>query len=271
MLPASIASLALFVALLVPGMIYAIRLEKYTSRAQPSQLRELVQVILASILSGVLAIAVYIPFRINFAGVTPSFQLWASEGNKYWIGHFESIVVLCALYFLISCSFGMVLAEAHGRALRGDRGFGWFTQVSRWVLPNPIRQTSGWSVIADLYESEDNPPYVYVGCQMKDGSYVSGPLWTLSHRAEEDQNRDLVISAPILFRAAGGDEIVKLETVHYSIMSASDVSRIDITHLRNQEDFPEPSPVVGANGDASTVRNLGSLAHKANPFRKGQS
>lgn len=251
MLPASVASLALFAALLIPGMIYTVRLERYAARPQPSQLRELVRVILSSILCGVVAIAIYIPCRIGFSGAVPSVQSWAAGGNHYWISHFKAIATTCATYFAVTCLVALALAEIQGRAERGGRHLEWVARISKSFLPNPIRPRSSWSVIADLYEAEKDPPYVYVGCQMNDGSYVCGPLWTMNHKAEEDRDRDLVISAPILLRAAGSDRVVGLDTVHYSILSASDVSRIDVTHIHDPNDFPQPSPAARVEESAA--------------------
>jgi hypothetical protein len=72
--------------------------------------------------------------------------------------------------------------------------------------------------------------YAFVGCELKDGSYVGGRLAWYSTEVVENGDRDLVLAPPLHYRLAGGpdQELVDVERV---ILAARDISRLDVSYV----------------------------------------
>jgi len=81
---------------------------------------------------------------------------------------------------------------------------------------------------------------IYVGCTLDGGSYVAG--WLFSHAIdyEETADRDLILSAPVLFRPAGAgdEEAAELANVGAVVVSARRIEHLFVSYI--------PAPVQQA-------------------------
>jgi hypothetical protein len=70
----------------------------------------------------------------------------------------------------------------------------------------------------------------YVGCELKDGTYVAGQLYNFSPESDEIPDRELTMSAPITYRPSGSEESSTLE-VSAIIVSAREIKLLTVTYL----------------------------------------
>lgn len=73
---------------------------------------------------------------------------------------------------------------------------------------------------------------IYVGCQLRDGSFISGALQSHSRLSAETGDRDLLIRGEVTFRPSGSDAAAELPGVHLVIVSARDVVWTSVSYSR---------------------------------------
>jgi hypothetical protein len=117
---------------------------------------------------------------------------------------------------------------------------GWVSGLSTRFAP-AIVDVSGW-----YHVFEEGPPnaFVYVGCDLRDGSYVGGTLDWYSTAVEETADRDFVLAGPITFRPPGEPEDPLLG-VSRIVISARDVARLYVSYIDGSTaPAPDASPPV---------------------------
>jgi hypothetical protein len=95
-------------------------------------------------------------------------------------------------------------------------------------LAPSIVDASAWYGIFEE-EPEFDWEAIYLGCDMKDGSYLAGVLHWYSTEVEETADRDLVLEPPLLRRREGQDD--PLQDFERVIISARDISTLYVTWL----------------------------------------
>jgi hypothetical protein len=227
-LPSSLLGLVLFVVLLAPGFAYGLRHERMVPQRQSSPFRETLRVVFASVICLTITGLIFAGLRWLFPERTVDVGALVRDPGDFA----RSMHVELAWWFLAL----IALATALG-AIAADRRLARVVQrvgrwkPARWVTASSktdIQRTSVWNTILRLYEGRDPGP-VDVGAQLDDGSYVRGWLYTHSVRTIDDENRDLVLHAPLFLTTAAGTE-VKLNT-QFMVVSARRIVRLDVTHM----------------------------------------
>lgn len=72
---------------------------------------------------------------------------------------------------------------------------------------------------------------VYVGCDLRDGSYVGGWLDWYSTEVQESADRDFVVAEPITYRPPEGGEDRTIVGFSRLILSARDVARLYVSYV----------------------------------------
>jgi hypothetical protein len=249
MLPSTFAGLILLLALLLPGFIYDLRLDRVVSRPTPSQLREFSRVVAASLACNVAALAGFVILRWFLPRDTPDISTWLRDGNSYWIDHAKLTLPWSGGVFLFACLAGFVSADTRIRKLT--------RKPLDWLSPGVITLESAWSSLLNMYEDDSSVISIYIGCQLNDGSYVSGPLYSLNEKVEETSDREVILTAPILFRQENQDSVVEL-TILFTAISARNITRLDVSHLTDKSLYPQPTQgaLVTAQGTRTQGRGL---------------
>lgn len=256
MIPSTLAGLVLFVMLLAPGVVYELRREKYVSREAVSQLKEVLRVIIATLLCDAFVLLLFIPVRVTSPRSTPDLSLWIRRGNAYWGQHgtLASYWILGAL--LVSCLVGYTAADPRITSRTASLGK---IPPFRWFTPPRISGMSAWENLMNAFAGSVEPVHVYVGCQMSDGSYVSGPLFTMNTNAAENTDRDLVLVKPILLRQAGSDDAIELPSVTFTVISARNISRLDFSYFTSRDLFPGATQQAAGGSPTTSQRNVPRL------------
>jgi hypothetical protein len=133
--------------------------------------------------------------RTLFPNVTPNVGALLSEPHKYFLANYRPCAAWAFAVFISACGIG----------------FG----GGSWIKPGGgSLDTSAWW---EMFEVESQKRK-FVSCQLLDGSFISGELYSFSTDCDETENRELVLLDP-LFLAAGaeGDP----ESMHSDLTSIS--------------------------------------------------
>jgi hypothetical protein len=105
-----------------------------------------------------------------------------------------------------------------------------------WIddVAAPIAYRSAWDVLMNLrVEGDDNKVDVWVSCELQDGTYLSGPLYSLNPDIDEDEDRELGLKAPVSRRSPSEDEPETLDVGAVSV-SARYVKYVGWSYVRRE-------------------------------------
>jgi hypothetical protein len=201
-LPTTFIGLVIFVVLLAPGLVHLLISERgpFPGR-EVSPLRETANIALSSILFDLLAVGVFGLVRIAAPDRTPDVGRLVREGAPYMRANYLSLAWWFTGFLILAC----VLALVWAAILNSTDRLRWFQ--SRWparvLFPTVgVQFMSAWWKL--LMEKE--PDYERrVTCRLEDGSSIEGWLMSLNPDVEEKPDRDITLSAPLVFRDVKGE------------------------------------------------------------------
>ena len=249
MLPSSLIGLVLFVVLLAPGFAYVLRHEKTVPNRPFSALRETLRVVFVSVICLLITGLVLTWMRWVWPEHTPNIRGLVLDPVKFARGHHVQLAWWALGFIAVATLLAAIAADP--RVVTAREAISAWT-LTRWVTGSSetqIRPISQWSRVFDLYAKEQPGP-VLIGLQLEDGSYVRGRLWVYNPAFEENQNRELVLAAPLTLTTAKGRERC-LET-QFTVVSAHRIVRMDVTHL--------PAGQITRNEDSQDPGNAGSFS-----------
>jgi len=207
-MPTSLAALALLIVLLGPGFCFvAARERKYPARRQ-SSFRESVDIAAASILLNIFVIGAFALVRVFLPHESPNVGALFSEPHKYFLDNYRSCIGWGMGIFAAACALGFV----SGNWIKPGRGS---VDASAW-----------W----EMFEF-DPSARKFVGCQLLDGSYVSGELYSYSTACDETDDRELVLSEPSFLASGESGNPTSLESDLTSI-SAKRILFVSTNYVR---------------------------------------
>lgn len=121
----------------------------------------------------------------------------------------------------------------------------WIETFSARFAPS-IVDISTWY---HVFEVGPTDHYVYVGCDLRDGSWIAGVLDFYSTEVAETADRDFAIAAPITFRPSDENEDREIQGFERAVISARDVVRLYVSYLPQIPDEKMPAvdtPYEGA-------------------------
>ena len=212
-MPSSFTGLVLFVLLLAPGFVFAAQRDRRSARRQRSTFGETVLLGLTSFLCDVAALLVFAVLRAAAPDHTPDVGRLVRDGRTYFDAHYAYLGWWALGLLALACALGFMLGRWPPR----------FTPV----FADDITFTSAWW---DLFEQYPDSK-VYVGCELEDGSYLGGELFTYNSDEDETENRELALLAPITYRPAGVDDEVELDDVGTISVSARQIKFLTVSYL----------------------------------------
>jgi hypothetical protein len=227
-----------------PGYLYTRRRERLAPTYSQSAFRETVTTVIASVTLVGSSLTVFGVARIVFPSATPDVGELLRNTTAYvkleydFIGYYSIALYAFALVLAFIASHPKVLDSPGLKAK-------WITTLVGAPL---LSKESGWS---KLFAAEPDD-YKRVACRLSDGAWIDGWLQNWNVKPEETNERSLTLVAPIRFRGPE-QRLPQLLPVQYSVVSASDISRVDVTYVRESEliayneSYQNPSPGEGAS------------------------
>lgn len=217
-MPTTVVGLVLFVAFLTPGLLHYTQRRTLVPTGELSPLVETSTLIAISLATNLAALAMFGVLRSMTPEHTPDVGSLLRGPGEYVEDRFAYVVAWGAGLLALSCGLAIVAAR-----------WGWFRRtIVRAFAPVIVNEPAWFHVFETTPQIPDGAPaYIYVGCDLKDGSYIAGRLAWYSTETSETADRDLVLAAPIS-RKVGGKafEVPGFERV---ILSAREVQRLYVT------------------------------------------
>jgi hypothetical protein len=278
-MPTTLTGLLLFVVLLLPGFAYLVGKERAGTERRTSPFRETVAVVSASVTSEVVVAVLAWPFWSRALDI----DKLVGDLGAYWEER-PGLLATWGLGILAAST-----AAAYSATLPRVRSPRWPSRLSAkvckptWLrrllgrLPGPYphpSSVSGWWLLFETWKADRE---LHVGCVLDDGSHVSGTLESFNASAADSADRDLILFAPIEYRAAGSRKSVILRCGVVCV-SASRIRMIQVGYSTTRLDSPRAErarqvplaeaplpdhPGWEASGPRSGVHDQGPPLHAA--------
>ena len=226
-MPTTISGLVLFVLFLTPGACYSLR-RAATGPAlpDPSPVKEtagLVAVSVATNAATLLLIALlhrWTSWPMDpVAVVTRTDDLARSQPSV--------LAGWCAGFLVLSCLLSVALHGcAQSAIFVGLKDRTW----AAWLIGTPVSRGSAWWRAFNDPTVDWSRRSAYAGCVLTDGSWVGGYVETFSPDSEESHDRDLVLIAPLDYRAPNSDLASALDA-NRLIVSAREIRFISVAYV----------------------------------------
>jgi hypothetical protein len=215
--PTTIGGLLIFGALLVPGFLHYMQRRSRVPQRSLSPLVETATLTTVSLATNAVSIALFGLIRAMWPKHTPDVRLLFVEGLAYAAPRLGYLLLWGGGILIVSSALAITLAVR-------PRPIG--TLVERFTPA--IVDVSAWYHVFDEGPAE---ALVYVGCDLRDGSYVGGLLDWYSTEVHETADRDFVIAEPITYRPPDGSEDRTIEGFSRLVLSARDVARLYVSYV----------------------------------------
>jgi hypothetical protein len=218
-MPDTFLGLALFLALLAPGICFVVIREARVPQRELSALRETAAIALVSFGADTIVLIGFGIFRTIWPKATPDVPKLVAAPKAYISAHLAVVGWWALGLLLLACLIAVLVA----------------TQAKLDTIRlGPIQHVSAWYRLFHPGGSEK-----FCGCLLDDESWVGGYVTSFSTDVDETGDRDLVLSAPIRYRAKGADDAVVLSNVSAYVVSASHIVGMQVSLV----------PVGTANAD----------------------
>lgn len=216
-MPTTLVGLLIFISLLLPGFVSYVHRRALAPTRAVSSLVELVTLATVSIVTDLATLGLFGLIRLALPHGTPDVgRLLASRTRQaYLIAHFPVIMGWAAAFMAVSSALAYLSSTNRAR---------------RYIPGTPVMiEASSWY---HLFEARPDK-YVYLGCDLRDGTYIAGALEWYNTDVAETENRDLVLSPPLL-RAVEGQRS-PVDDFERVVVSARDISRMYVTYVDTLE------------------------------------
>jgi hypothetical protein len=239
-IPASLAGLLFFTVMLWPGLTYTTIRERMKPMIRRSPFREALDVISVSLLTALVVAMIVVVSHLLMPRFTPQPNELLFDTQRYVEEELTLVGAWAVVALVLSQGFAAILALG----LLGRLFLPVFRRRRDYAgLAIHESQLSAWWIAFTQYPVAEAIPYV--GCQLSDGSYVSGLLHSYSRDWEDLPDRDLVLLGPIQFRPPKANQVAVLEGVGTVVVSARNIVMITVTY--------QPAEAVPNVNSASVV------------------
>ncbi len=218
-MPTSLVGLLVFIVLLAPGFAFVVRRETQFVPRTISVFRETAVVVLASVAANAAALLCFCLVRALWPRGTPDVGRLVAEPHDYLIEDYRVAIGWGAGVLALATLLAAIAAVPPNWALELWRRAPLALQP-RWLeeIGNPIVYKSAWGQLMNLAPPDiDGPVDVWVSCELQDGTYLSGPLFSLNPDVNEDPDREIILKAPVTRRPPDSDKTTVLDVGAVSI------------------------------------------------------
>jgi hypothetical protein len=189
-----------------------------------SELREVAGVALVSVASNAIAVGLVDAWRAWQPSRTVDIGRLVREPNRYATTHYLTVATWVAVTLAVACFVGLalaVLADATGQ--EGS----WPHRVVGWLRgsrdDDVTTEPAWWCMFASRPDE-----YVYAGCELDDGRYVGGWVYSFSAESDETENREIVLTEPQTRDGSGNVVAMEASAV---VVSARRLQFVTVTYV----------------------------------------
>ena len=209
-MPDSLVGLILFAALAAPGLVFSARRRAFKPGPTPSAFAETATIVMVSFTAVSVVLLLFLVVEKLFGTITPDVDALVHNAAKEFKDH-PRLWLVWGLVLLAVATLGSWVA-ARIRYRGGDA--------------KTLKRKSLWeTAFRDLDESEDG--YVFLEIVLTDGSHIDGFLYEYDARYEADEERDIILAAPVI-QTTGGEQ-VELDA-EYVVLNARQIRFVGIEY-----------------------------------------
>jgi hypothetical protein len=224
--PINIVGLVFFIVMLWPGLTYiSVRERRYPSLKR-STFREAIDVVSASLGIASVIVGIFCLSYLLIPRWTPKPDDLLFDTRPYVQSHLPLVLIWTALAIALSQLAAVFLG--HGHVQRVIRKVFKRKATAAGATIHESRLSAWWLAFNQYPVTEAVP---YVGCQLEDGSFVSGMLHSYARLWEDSPDRDLILRAPIRFRPAKSSADKALADVGMVVVSARNIQLMTVSYM----------------------------------------
>lgn len=198
-MPTTVLGLILFVVLLAPGFMASVARSRSEPEVKRTPLRETASIVFHSVISLFVAAVILAIIRSVIPEQTPDIGALLRKPEKEFVSDHVSLTWWSVGMFALACGIGFTIGRV--------------SWLRNWLTPGPVSQHSAWWLTmapgADYFSerpgSAASTETTVVHCVLSEGDEVIGDLFSFSPITPENDERDIVLNAPIFIRRASGD------------------------------------------------------------------
>lgn len=217
-MPTTLVGLIIFLAFLTPGFLHYIQRRALAPEGPLSPLVETATLTTISLVTNLAALGAFGLIRTFLPDHTPDIGKLLAPNSTYVRDYPAYILTWSTAVLGLSSCLAVVLARYEGvrRAITAQ-------------LTPVIFDISSW-----YYLFEKAPPghFVYVGCQLRDSSYLGGRVDWYSTETKETGDRELVLAAPLLQQQ--GERTTELLGVERVIIAAREIVALRVSFVQEE-------------------------------------
>ena len=221
-MPSTVGGLVIFVAFLVPGFLYFIQRRRLVPQKSVSTLVETATFATVSVVTNLVTAGLFATLRTFLPRHTPDVGQLILQGRTYVAPHLGYLLAWATGALFVSSGLGLFLAIGPQIVRR----------VPSWLTPD-IVQASAWYQV--LNDEVPKGCQTFVGCDLRDGTYVSGYVDWFNTEVDEVADRDLALASPITVISGGNPQIVNFPRM---VISARDVVRMYVSYPKSESPAP---------------------------------
>ncbi len=232
-MPTSLVGLLLFIILLAPGFAFVVRRETRFVPRTTSVFRETAAVVLASVTANATALALFGVIRVLAPEWSPDVGRLVDGPGAYFTERYVEVATWGGGVLGLAVLLAAIAAVPPQPVITAWRKLPEALQPA-WLedLGNPIVYRSAWDRLMQLrMDDYEGPVDVWVSCELQDGTYLAGPLYSLNPDVDEDADRELIIKAPVTRRGPVSNELEELDVGAVSV-SARYVKYVGWSYVR---------------------------------------
>jgi hypothetical protein len=212
--PSTAGGLIIFVAFLIPGFLYFIQRRRLVPQKSVSPLVETATFTTVSLATNLMTAGVFGVVRLPLPRHTPDLHMLIVDGIRYFAIRFGYLLIWGTGFIFVSSCLALLLAL----------GPTFICRLPRFLTPD-IVQASAWYQI--LNDEVPDGCATFVGCDLRDGSYVTGIVDWFNTEVDEVADRDIALASPITVMREGRPVVVEFPRM---VISARDVLRLYVSY-----------------------------------------
>lgn len=217
MVPNTLASVTIFVVLLLPGYIFVRRRQQVSPTRERSAFSEVASVLFAGAVFDAVILAVFLASHRIFPRLPLRLDKFVSNPGAYTRTHYNEVALWAA--FLLLAAAGVAYLVASERVLS--------FLSKRSGKSSEVHQSAWW-----LLFNEQRPGVTrYVSCVLDDGSLIRGALFSFSRASREHSDREIVLIQPLSYRAGARNEVEDLPGVAAVSVSSRRIVTLMVSYV----------------------------------------
>ena len=165
-MPTTILSLGVVLLLLGPGFCFVFGRERRFPFRKVSAFRETVQIAAASVLLNLAALGAFWILHVQWYSKTPNVAALVRHPHFYWVRHYQLVSYWTLGTYAFACLLGIAVGLALPRRVDSIYNSSWVSMFERFP------ESKKW-----------------IGCELIDGSFIGGELYSYNPEAEETGDR----------------------------------------------------------------------------------